>query len=64
MQALVSIGFLVIFVGIVLYFVRILINKIPMDETFKLIAQAIAVLVAIYVVAKAILPLFGLHVPF
>ncbi len=62
--ALISLILLVIVVGVVVYIVGLLLDKVPMDAGFKKIAYVLIVLVAILIVCNKALPLLGVAAPF
>ena len=59
---LVSLIVLVIIVGIVLMIVKVLLDKIPMDGSFKQIAWLLMVLVAVLIVVYKALPMIGVSI--
>lgn len=63
-SGLIGLIILVIIVGIVLYLCKMLVDMIPMDESFKRIAWILMVLVAVLIVIQKALPLLGIASPF
>ena len=59
---LVSLIVLVIIVGIVLMIAKVLLDKIPMDGSFKQIAWLLMVLVAVLIVVYKALPMIGVSI--
>jgi di/tricarboxylate transporter len=57
---LVGLIVLVIIVGVVLLVAKLIIDKIPMDDTFKQIAWLLIILLAIVIVIQKALPLLGI----
>jgi len=64
MNGLIALLILVIVVGIVLYLLILLIDRIPMDEGFKQIAKILLILICILIVLAKALPLIGVAMPF
>jgi hypothetical protein len=56
---LVGLIVLVIVVGVILLIAKLIIDKIPMDETFRQIAWLLVILLAVVVVITKALPLIG-----
>jgi len=61
-SGLISLAILAIVIGFILYVVILLVDRIPMDETFKSIAKAAIVLVAVLIILLKLLPLIGVSV--
>lgn len=63
-SSLITLLILCLIIGVVLYFAMILIDKIPMDATFNLVAKGIIIIIAILIFAEKGLPLIGINVGF
>jgi di/tricarboxylate transporter len=61
LEGLIGLVVLIIVVGIVVYLVRLLLNMIPMDESFRQIAWVCILLVAVLIVIARALPMLGIH---
>jgi len=64
MDTLIGLLILVIVVGIVLYLLMLLLDRIPMDDGFKQIAKVLLVLICVLIVLAKALPLIGVAMPF
>lgn len=60
MNSLIALLILVIIVGIVLYLLMLLLDRIPMDDGFKQIAKILLILICILIVLAKALPLIGI----
>jgi len=58
-QGLVGLIVLVIVVGVILLIAKLIIDKIPMDDTFRQIAWLLVILLAVVVIVSKALPLMG-----
>lgn len=63
LDALIALLVVVIVVGIVYFILVLIIDKIPMDGSFKQIAKLILLLICVLIVLMKALPLLGVSVP-
>ena len=63
MNGLIALLVAVIVVGIVLYLLLMLLDRLPMDDGFKQIAKVLLILICVLIILAKALPLLGIAVP-
>lgn len=61
-DGLIGLLVVVLVVGIVYYVLTLVVNKLPIDDTFKQIFNLILILICVLVIVARALPLLGIHV--